>query len=92
MSALSPAAADRLFVPAALNAGEARDRGQIAEAMAAVMLDRTSVAGACDVHDLAAAGFTAAEIVEYEREARAIADRAATRQDAGTALEAAEAA
>jgi hypothetical protein len=41
--------------------------------MADVMRERVALAGSCDAHDLARAGFTAAQILEYADEARGIA-------------------
>ncbi|MBB6308943.1 hypothetical protein [Xanthobacter tagetidis] len=45
----------------------------VAQRMAQVMRERVALAGSCDVHDLARAGFTAAQIIEYADEARGIA-------------------
>lgn len=62
-----------ILVPEAATPEEARIRGRIAEAMARTMIERTALFGACDVHHLANAGWTAAEIIEYEIDARRIA-------------------
>lgn len=45
----------------------------IVERMAQVMRERELETGACDRHDLARAGFTAAQIIEYADEARGLA-------------------
>jgi len=46
---------------------------EIAVRMAAVMREREAATGACDQHDLARAGFTSAQIIEYADEARGLA-------------------
>ncbi len=48
--------------------------------MADVMRERVAQAGACTLDDLAAAGFTAAEVAEYAGIARARAAKAWTRR------------
>jgi hypothetical protein len=62
-----------LMVPARLSVEEARAQQRIAEAMAQTMIDMAALHGACDIHHLSMTGWSAAEIVEYEAEARRIA-------------------
>lgn len=45
----------------------------LAQLMARVMRETVAAQGSCDVHDLARAGFTMAQIIEYADEARGLA-------------------
>ncbi|MFG1414017.1 hypothetical protein V5G24_23230 [Xanthobacter sp. VTT E-85241] len=51
----------------------AEEARAIVERMTQVMRERERETGACDRHDLARAGFTAAQIIEYADEARGLA-------------------
>jgi len=50
-----------------------QDATFIAARMAAVMRERVALSGACTADDLARAGFTAAQIIEFADEARGLA-------------------
>lgn len=58
----------------------ARRLDKIPAAMAEVMVERESGSGGCTVDDLASAGFTAAEILEYTDDARKLARRSSVRE------------
>lgn len=54
-------------------AAAAQEAHDTAARMAAVMRERVTLCGACTEHDLARAGFTAAQVIEFADEARGLA-------------------
>lgn len=66
-------AAFRFELVARRDAAAVAEAGEIACRMAAVMRERVALTGACTEHDLARAGFTAAQVLEFADEARGLA-------------------
>ncbi|MEW6256914.1 MAG: hypothetical protein AB1592_13245 [Pseudomonadota bacterium] len=63
----------RFELVARRDAAAIREATDTARRMAAVMRERVTLTGACTEHDLARAGFTAAQILEFADEARGLA-------------------